>query len=86
MTGTHTHTHTQHSSILGQTLINCYHDSQEQLANPVPANSQAPTQKEGNTPNNNASSLCDVFMPKDASDGEMDEFDHELEEFKRFAW
>ena len=55
-------------------------------SNPVPANSQAPTQKEGNTPNNNASSLCDVFMPKDASDGEMDEFDHELEEFKRFAW
>ena len=58
-------------------------------SNSVPTNSQAPAQKRDNTHNNNATSLDDVFMPKDdainASDGEMDEIDRELEEFKRFC-
>ena len=58
-------------------------------SNSVPANSQATAQKMDNTHNNNATSLDDVFMPKDdainASDSEMDEIDRELEEFKRFC-
>ena len=58
-------------------------------SNSVPTNSQAPAQKRDNTHNNNVTSLDDVFMPKDdaihSSDGEMDEIDCELEEFKRFC-
>ena len=52
-------------------------------------NSQAPVQKRDNTPNDNATSLDDVFMPEDdainSSDGEIEEIDRELEELKRFC-
>ena len=55
----------------------------------TPTNSQAPLQKRDNTPNDNATSLDNVFMPKDdainSSDGEIEEIDRELEEFKRFC-
>ena len=65
----------------------CYVPDDHQ-SNYVPAISQAPAQKRDNTHNYNAS-LDDVFMPKydaaNASDGEMDAIDHELEEFKRFC-
>ena len=58
-------------------------------SNSTPTNSQAPVQKRDNTPNDNATSLDDVFMPKDdainSSDGEIEEIDRELEEFKRFC-
>ena len=58
-------------------------------SNSTPTNSQAPVQKRGNTPNDDATSLDEVFMPKDdainSSDGKIEEFDHELEEFKRFC-
>ena len=52
-------------------------------------NSQTPVQKRDNTPNDNATSLDDVFMPKDdainSSDDEFEEIDRELEEFKKFC-
>ena len=57
--------------------------------NSTPTNSQAPVLKRDNTPSDNATSLDDVFMPKDdainSSDGEIEEIYRELEEFKRFC-
>ena len=59
------------------------------LVAPISSNSQAPVQKRDTTPNDNATSLDDVFMPEDdainSSDGEIEEIDHKLEEFKRFC-
>ena len=57
----------------------------------LPSNSQGTTQGRDNVHTCNAmgTSLDDVFMPKDNTaileDGEMDEINRELEEFKRFC-
>ena len=55
----------------------------------IPANSQVPTLKWDNG-HSNFSMEIDVFMPRDdpvdVSDEEMDEFDRELENFKRFCF
>ena len=55
----------------------------------VPSCSQGITQKRDNVHTSNATSLDGVLMPKDDTvnpeDGEMNEIDHELEEFQRFC-
>ena len=52
-------------------------------------NSQGTAQRRDSAHTSNATSLDDVFMLKDDTvnpeDGEMDEIDRELEEFKRFC-
>ena len=54
----------------------------------IPANSQVPTLKRDNGHSN--ITMDDVFMPRDdpvdTSEEEMDEFDRELENFKRLCF
>ena len=70
--------------------------AQEQLANQLQqqqqhlrSSSQGTTQRRDKVHTSNATSLDDVFLPKDDTvnpeDGEMGEIDRELEEFKRFC-
>ena len=66
--------------------------AQEQLANQQQqhsqSSSQGTTKRRDDAHTSNATSLDDVFMPKDetvnSDDSEMDEINCELEEFKRF--